>query len=360
MEAVKARGAEAVLHGDNYDAAFAHAQELVQREQLEFVHPFDDPDVIAGQGTVGMELLRQHPDPIEAIFVPVGGGGLIAGIAAYVKYVRPEVKVIGVEPADAPSLLRSLEAGKVVTLDRVGIFVDGAAVRRVGDETFRIARECVDEVLTATTDEICAAVKDIFNDTRTIAEPAGALALAGLKKYVARSQVEGRNLIAIESGANTNFDRLRHIAERAELGEQGEALFAVTIPERPGSFLEFCRTVGQRSITEFNYRYSDASEAHVFVGVKLSRGYRERDEIIERLETAGFPVVDLTNDEIAKLHVRYMVGGRAVGLAEETLVRFAFLSDEVHCWSFSKRWEATAGTSASFTIATMAPSTGGC
>lgn len=324
VDAVRARGVEAVLHGDNYDAACAHAKELAGMQGLVFVHPFDDPDVIAGQGTVGMEILRQHPDPIDAIFVPVGGGGLVAGLAAYVKSVRPEVKVVGVEPADAPSLTAAMAKGEPVTLERVGIFVDGAAVRRVGDETFRIAQECVDEVLVVTTDEICAAVKDIFNDTRTIAEPAGALALAGLKQYVGREGCRDRNLVAIETGANTNFDRLRHIAERAELGEQGEALFAVTVPEQPGSFLRFCRTIGQRSITEFNYRYRDAAEAHVFVGIKLAGGYQERDEIVAQLKGAAFPVVDLTEDETAKLHIRHMVGGHAAGLPGEMLVRFAF------------------------------------
>ena len=263
-------------------------------------------------------------DPIHAIFVPVGGGGLIAGLAAYVKYVRPEIKVIGVEPEDAPSLYRALEAKRRVTLKQVGIFADGVAVRQVGKETLRVARKCVDEVLLVSTDEICAAIKDVFDDTRTVPEPAGALAIAGLKKYVQREAIQGEHLLAIESGANINFDRLRHVAERAELGEQREALLAVEIPERPGSFLGFCRALGRRSVTEFNYRYSDSARAHVFAGVELANGNEERAELITHLQEKGYPVIDLTDNETAKLHIRYMVGGHARGIEDESLFRFEF------------------------------------
>ena len=324
IDSVRSLGARAVLFGDSYDEAYEHSLELARERGMTFIHPFDDPEVIAGQGTIGMEILRQHPGPPDAIFVPVGGGGLIAGIAAYVKYVFPGVKMIGVEPEDAPTLFRALEAGRRVTLKQVGIFADGVAVRQIGRETFRVAREVVDEVILASTDEICAAIKDVFDDTRTMAEPAGALAVAGLKKYVAREGITGSSLIAIESGANINFDRLRHVAERAELGEQREALLAVQIPEQPGSFLRFCRVLGHRSVTEFNYRYADSERAHVFVGVELNEGERERHELIRALEQKGYPVVDLTDNEIAKLHIRYMVGGHAPGVENENLIRFQF------------------------------------
>jgi len=324
VQSVRARGAKIVLHGDSYDEAYAHSMELADELGMTFVHPFDDPDVVAGQGTIAMELLRQHADPIHAIFVPVGGGGLIAGVAAYIKYVRPEIKVIGVEPEDAPSLHHALEAGRRVTLKQVGIFADGVAVRQVGKEGFRIARKCVDEVILVSTDEICAAIKDVFDETRTVAEPAGALSVAGLKKYVQREGIQGQNLLAIESGANINFDRLRHVAERAELGEQREALLAVEIPERPGSFLGFCRALGRRSITEFNYRYSDTARAHVFAGVELANGNEERAELVAHLKEKGYPVIDLTDNETAKLHVRYMVGGHARGVEDESLFRFEF------------------------------------
>jgi len=324
VRAVRALGGKAVLFGDSYDEAFAHAMELVAERGLTFLHPFDDPDVIAGQGTIGMEILRQHPEPPHAIFVPVGGGGLIAGVAAYVKWLMPEVRIIGVEPEDAPTLHAALAAGKRVELEQVGLFADGVAVRLIGKETFRIARQRVDEVVLVSTDEICAAVKDIFDDTRGIAEPAGALAVAGLKRYVERTGVQGEHLVAIESGANVNFDRLRHIAERAELGERREGLFAVEIPERPGSFLNFCRVLGKRQITEFNYRYSDPSRAQVFVGVELARGDEERAELIARLNEKGLSVLDMTENETAKLHVRFMVGGHVSGIDDETLVRFEF------------------------------------
>jgi threonine dehydratase len=324
VRAVRALGGKAVLHGDSYDEAYAHAMELVAERGLTFIHPFDDPDVIAGQGTIGMEILRQHPDPPHAIFVPVGGGGLIAGVAAYVKWLYPSVRVIGVEPEEAPTLHAALAAGRRVELAQVGLFADGVAVRLIGEETFRVARERVDEVVLVSTDEICAAIKDIFDDTRGIAEPAGALAVAGLKLWVDRTGETGRHLIAIESGANVNFDRLRHVAERAELGERREALLAVEIPERPGSFLGFCKVLGRRQITEFNYRFSDAQRAQVFVGVELARGDEERAELIGRLRDKGFGVLDMTDNETAKLHIRFMVGGHAPGVADETLVRFEF------------------------------------
>ena len=324
VDAVRGWGAKAVLHGDSFDEAAAHAEALVEERGLTFIHPFDDPDVIAGQGTIAMEILRQHPEPPAAIFVPVGGGGLIAGVAAYVKYVHPQVRVIGVEPEDAPTLHAALAADRRVTLGEVGLFADGVAVKQIGKETFRIAREMVDEVVLVSTDEICAAIKDIFDDTRGIAEPAGALAVAGLKRWVAREAAEGLSLVAIESGANINFDRLRHVAERAELGEGREALFAVGIPERPGSFLAFCRALGKRQITEFNYRYADRQQAYVFVGVELPGGAAARAELAQRLEAKGFSVLDMSDNEAAKLHIRFRVGGHAGGVEEERLIRFEF------------------------------------
>jgi threonine dehydratase len=324
VDAVRGWGAKAVLHGDSFDEANAYAQGLTAERGLTFLHPFDDPDVIAGQGTIGMEILRQHPEPPAAIFVPVGGGGLIAGVAAYVKYVHPQVRIIGVEPEDAPTLHAAMAAGRRVVLDEVGLFADGVAVRQIGKETFRIARQTVDDVVLVSTDAICAAIKDIFDDTRGIAEPAGALAVAGLKHWVAREGAEGLSLVAIHSGANVNFDRLRHVAERAELGERREALFAVGIPERPGSFLGFCKALGKRQITEFNYRYADHQDAHVFAGVQLTGGADERTELVQRLETKGFSVLDMSDNEAAKLHVRYMVGGHAAGVEDERLIRFEF------------------------------------
>ena len=323
VDAVRRLGGKAVLHGDAFDEALAHARALEVEHGLTFVPPYDDPDVIAGQGTVGMEILRQHPDPIEAIFVPIGGGGLCAGIAAFTKYLRPEIKIIGVEPDDAPSMREAIAAGERITLPQVGLFADGVAVRQVGVETFRICRELVDEVITVSTDEICAAVKDTFDDTRASAEPAGAVGLAGLKTYASRRAGVGA-LVAINSGANLNFDRLRHIAERAELGERREALLAVTIPERPGSYRAFIGAIGARPITEFNYRYAGEREAHVFAGVQLSGGLAERAELVAVLRGAGYGVVDLSDDETAKVHIRYMVGGGARGIADERLYRFQF------------------------------------
>ncbi|HTE42764.1 MAG TPA: threonine ammonia-lyase, biosynthetic [Steroidobacteraceae bacterium] len=325
VQAVKDLGGEAVLFGDDFDQAYEHAMQLMQERNLSFVHPFDDPDVIAGQGTVALEMLRQRSgDEIDAIFVGVGGGGLIAGVAAYVKALYPKVKIIGVEADDANAMYESLKAKKRVTLDRVGMFADGAAVRRVGEEPFALCQKYVDEVVLVNNDEICAAIQDIFEDTRSIAEPAGALSVAGMKRFVARENCQGKNLIAITSGANINFDRLRHVAERADIGGQREALFAVEIPEEKGSFLRFCQTLGQRSITEFNYRYASGTAARIFVGVALTEGRKERDAILRQLQEGGYNVVDMTDNEMAKLHVRYMVGGRAQGLSDERLLRFVF------------------------------------
>jgi len=323
VQAVADLGAEIVLHGDDYDAANEHAVGLARDRNLVFVHPFDDPDVIAGQGTIAMEILRQaHGDGIEAIFVPIGGGGLIGGIAAYVKSLYPRIKIIGVEPEDAAGMFESLRAGKRVTLPRVGIFADGVAVRRVGEETFRLAKQYLDEILLVTTDQICAAIQDIFEDTRSIAEPAGALAVAGIKKFVAREACTGRTLVAINGGANMNFDRLRYVAERADVGAQREVLLAVEILEAPGSFLRLCELLGNRSVTEFNYRYSDAKTAQLFVGLSIAPGLAMRTALIQTLRDAGFAVRDMTDDETAKLHVRYMVGGHPGNLEHERLYRF--------------------------------------
>jgi threonine dehydratase len=324
VKAVQARGGKTVLVGDAYDDAYQHAIKLAEQKNLEFIHPYDHPDTIAGQGTIGMEILRQHNDGIHAVFVPVGGGGLIAGVGAYIKYLRPDTKIIGVEPEDAASMAAALRTQRRVVLDSVGLFADGVAVKQVGSETFRIAKQCVDDVVCVSTDEICAAIKDIFDDTRTIMEPAGALAVAGMKRYVEDNKIVDQTLIVINSGANMNFDRLRHVSERAELGEQREALLAVTIPERPGSFRTFCKTIGKRGITEFNYRYSDVDDAQVFAGVKLVKGMAEKEELIDKLQAAGYPVVDMTDNEMAKNHVRYMVGGRFTDVSNEVLYRFEF------------------------------------
>ena len=323
VDAVRSRGGEVVLHGDSYSDAYAHAVTLGRARRLTFVHPYDDPDVIAGQGTIGMEILRQTSRPIEAIFVPIGGGGLISGIAAYVKRLQPSVKVIGVQPVDANAMALSIRAGRLVTLDNVGLFADGVAVKRVGEETFRVARTLVDEIVLVDTDAICAAIKDVFEDTRSILEPAGALAIAGAKAYAAREHLRGATLVAVASGANTNFDRLRFVAERAEVGEQREAILAVTIPERPGSFRRFCSLIGKRSITEFNYRMADSNDAHVFVGIQVqNRG--EVAKIVRSLERHDLRTIDLSANEMAKLHLRHLVGGHSAGAHDELLYRFEF------------------------------------
>jgi threonine dehydratase len=323
INAVRARGAKVVLTGDNFDAASEYATRLVKEQGMVYVHPFDDPDVIAGQGTVAMEILRQVSEPIDAIFVAVGGGGLCAGIAAYVKYLRPEIKVIAVEPEDAACLKAAMEKKRRVRLKQVGGFADGAAVAQIGKETFRVLRKTVDEVVTVTTDEICAAIKDIFDDTRSIAEPAGALSLAGLKKYAGARKLQGQTLVAIDSGANMNFDRLRYISERTEIGEKRETILAVTIPERPGSFKEFCGLLHKRMVTEFNYRMGDPDRAHIFVGVQVVSD-EDRRELIDELRAREYPVEDMTDNEIAKLHIRHMVGGRVDGAEHETVYRFEF------------------------------------
>ena len=324
ITAVESLGGEVILHGAAYDDAHEHALELADDQQLTFIHPFDDPEVIAGQGTIGMEIHRQHSGTIDVIFVPIGGGGLIAGIALYIKSLSPETRIIGVEPEDAASMTAAIKAGEPVTLNDVGIFADGVAVRRVGDETFRICRELIDDIVIVDNDEICAAIKDIFEDTRAIVEPAGALAVAGLKRFVEATGVTGQTLVTVNCGANVNFDRLRHIAERAALGEHREALFAVEIPEQQGSFMAFCKAIGKRNITEFNYRYQDTDAAHIFVGVELRRGNEERQEIIASLKDTGYPVIDMTDNEMAKLHARHMVGGPSPGLADERVYRFKF------------------------------------
>jgi threonine dehydratase len=324
VESVRQLGARIKLSGDTYDEAYTKAAEIAETRGMAFIHPYDDPLVIAGQGTIALEILREHQGDLHAIFVPVGGGGLIAGIAACVKALQPAVKVIGVEPDEAPCMHEALQRGRRVRLKQVGIFADGVAVRQVGKEPFRIARKYVDEVILVSTDEICAAIKDIFDECRSVVEPAGALAIAGMKHYVERTGISGAELVAINSGANINFDRLRHVSERAEIGEHREALLAVTIPEQPGSFRRFCRALGRRGITEFNYRYADAQQAHIFAGVQLKGGNEEREQLVRQLRDTGYPVEDLTNSEIAKLHIRYMVGGRVPGLTDEVLYRFQF------------------------------------
>jgi len=324
VEGVKRRGGKVILIGDTYEDASQHAQKLVVEKGLTYIPPYDDADVIAGQGTVAMEILRQHPGHIDAIFVPVGGGGLCAGIVAYIKYVRPEIKVFAVEPEGAACLKLALERNRRDTLPQVDIFADGVAVAQIGKEPFRVIKGLIDGVITNTSDEMCAAIKDIFEDTRSIAEPAGALSLAGLKKYVTENNIQGQTLIAIDSGANTNFDRLRYISERTEVGEKREAIFAVTIPEEPGSYQKFCKLLGKCAITEFNYRFSDNRQAHIFVGLQVSPDKNDRGDILQSLLDAGYNVEDMTDNEMAKLHIRHMVGGHAPQAQNEMVYRFEF------------------------------------
>jgi len=323
VSAVAARGARVILIGDSYDDAYAEAVRIAQREKTTFVHPYDDPDVIAGQGTIGMEILRSHSGPIDAIFAAVGGGGLIAGIAAYVKRLRPEIKVIGVEPIDSAAMTESLKAGHRVRLPQIGLFADGVAVKQVGEETFRLCRELVDDMVLVDTDDICAAIKDVFEDTRTILEPAGALAVAGAKAWVEKRSLRGRTLVAIACGANMNFDRLRFVAERAEVGEHREAILAVTIPEQPGSFKRFCALIGKRNVTEFNYRYADAQRAQVFVGLSIHNRAETR-KLVRHLQRHGLATRDFSDNEMAKLHIRHMVGGQSANLKDEMVYRFEF------------------------------------
>ncbi|NES06942.1 MAG: threonine ammonia-lyase, biosynthetic [Okeania sp. SIO2F4] len=323
VDAVKARGGEVVLHGETFDEAYKYARQLEEEKGLTFIHPFDDPYVIAGQGTIGMEILRQYQKPIHAIFVAIGGGGLISGIGAYVKRLRPEIKIIGVEPIDADAMSQSLKVGHRVRLPQVGLFADGVAVREVGEETFRLCQEYVDDIILVGTDDTCAAIKDVFEDTRSIVEPAGALAIAGAKAYVEQEQIQGETLIAVACGANMNFDRLRFVAERAELGERREAIFAVTIPETPGSLRRFCDCLGKRNITEFNYRIAEEKEAHIFVGVQI-KDRADAARILETFETQGLKSIDLTDDELTKLHLRHLVGGRSPLAHHELLYRFEF------------------------------------
>ncbi|MDA8786327.1 threonine ammonia-lyase, biosynthetic [Porticoccaceae bacterium] len=323
VDAVRARGAKVVLIGDSYDAAAAHANKLIEEQGLTYIHPFDDPDIIAGQGTIGMEILRQVPGDLDAIFIAVGGGGLCAGVAAYVKNLRPDIKIIAVESDDAACLDAAMKAGRRVRLKEVGIFADGTAVAQIGKETFRILKDLVDEVITVSTDEICAAIKDVYNDTRAICEPSGALGTAGLKKYVEAHGVEGQTLMAIQCGANIDFDRLRYISERTETGEKREAVLAVTIDEEPGSFEKFCKALHRRNISEFNYRYNDADRAQIFVGMKVTSD-DDRRELVQELGRKGYAVSDMTDNETAKLHIRHMVGGHAPHVVDEQVFRFEF------------------------------------
>ncbi len=323
VRSVRDLGGEVVLHGNTYDDAYLKARELASQNSQVFVHPYDDLDVIAGQGTIAKELLDQC-DSMDMVFIPVGGGGLIAGVGAYLKAKNPAIKIIAVEPEAAACLDVAMTSGERQILEQVGIFADGVAVRQIGEHTFNIAKQCVDAVLTVNTDAICAAIKDIFDDTRTIAEPAGALAVAGIKQYLETHTMAGKNVVAIVSGANINFDRLRHVAERAEFGEQREAILAVTIAETPGSFRAFCKVLGQHGITEFNYRYANNHQAHIFVGVKLEQGEKDKKALISLLELKNYPVIDMTNNEMAKIHIRYMVGGHSQSLSNERLYRFQF------------------------------------
>ncbi|MGK7892951.1 MAG: threonine ammonia-lyase, biosynthetic [Xenococcus sp. (in: cyanobacteria)] len=338
VDAVATRGGQVVLYGDTYDDACAHARQLAAEKGLTFIHPFDDPDVIAGQGTIGMEILRQYQKPIDAIFIAIGGGGLISGVAAYIKRLRPEIKIIGVEPVDSDAMSQSLQKGERVTLSQVGLFADGVAVKHVGEETFRLCQKYVDEIILVSTDDTCAAIKDVFEDTRSILEPAGALAIAGAKAYVEREQVTNQTLISVACGANMNFDRLRFVAERAEFGERREAIFAVTIPEERGSFRKFCSCIGKHNLSEFNYRIADEKQAHIFVGIQIQNRV-DAENIAANFEQHGFKTIDLTDDELAKMHLRHMVGGRSSLAENELFYRFEFperpgaLIDFLNCMS---------------------------
>jgi len=344
IQAVASRGAKVVLDGDSYSEAYQHALQLEKKDKLTFVHPYDDPDVIAGQGTIAMEILRQHTQPIHAIFVAIGGGGLISGVAAYVKQLRPDIKIIGVQPVDSDAMYRSLKVKKRITLEHVGLFADGVAVKHVGQETFRLCRKLVDEIVLVDTDATCAAIKDVFEDTRSILEPAGALSIAGAKLYAAHKKLKGETLVAIASGANMNFDRLRFVAERAEIGEQREAILAVTIPETPGSFRKFCALLGKRNITEFNYRYDNPKAAHVFVGIQV-RDQLETSELVDKLLRNKLATLNLSDNEMAKLHLRHLVGGHAPEVKDEIMFRFEFperpgalmnfLNSMSHNWNIS-------------------------
>jgi threonine dehydratase len=344
IQAVASRGAKVVLFGDSYSDAYQHALGLEKENGMTFVHPYDDPDVIAGQGTIGMEILRQRTQPIHAIFCAIGGGGLISGVAAYVKALRPEIKIIGVQPVDSDAMAQSLKAGRRVTLEHVGLFADGVAVKQVGVETFRLCQELVDEIILVDTDATCAALKDVFEDTRSILEPAGALAIAAAKQYAAREGIKGEALVAIACGANMNFDRLRFVAERADIGEKRESILAVTIPETPGSFRKFCALLGKRNITEFNYRYANPKAAQVFVGIQV-RNQQETLELVEKLQAHKLPTLDLSDNEMAKLHLRHLVGGHAPEVKDEILFRFEFperpgalmqfLNSMNHSWNIS-------------------------
>ena len=325
VRSVKARGARVVLQGDAFDDAFTYSQKLVEEKGMTYIHPYDDPEVIAGQGTIGMEILRQLSGPLDAVFIPVGGGGLAAGVAAYVKALRPEVRIVAVESTESACLAAALETGKRVILPQVGIFADGVAVAQIGKNTWEVLKNTVDEVITCTPDEICAAIKDVFDDTRAVCEPAGALSVAGVKKYVEREGCENQNLVAILSGANVNFDRLRYISEVAEIGEGREIILAVTIPEQPGSFQKFCSLIGKRPITEFNYRYADDDRARIYVGVKVGAEPGSRQQLVDELSSENYPVLDITDDEMAKYHIRHMVGGHApAAVTDEVLYRFEF------------------------------------
>jgi len=323
VDAVRELGAEAILIGDDFAAALEHALELAKQKQFSFIHPFDAVDTIAGQGTVGVEICQQHPGKLDAVFVPIGGGGLAAGVSAYLKYLRPEVRIIGVEPVDAACMHAAMEAGQCVDLAQVGLFADGVAVRRAGEETYKVCKEFLDEIVLVTVDEMSSAIKDIFNDTRTLTEPAGALAVAGMKRYIKDNNVTGQTFIGVNSGANLNFDRLRHVAERAEIGESREALLAITLPEKPGAFKGLCDALGKRSVTEFNYRYAGPDKACVFAGVEMSGGESERSQLIASLESEGLSVLDMTHNDTAKLHVRHMIGGHASPPGER-VYRFRF------------------------------------